>query len=231
MNKIILVDDNESSRLKISSLFKGNSLYNLIGEFSDGLHALHFCYSNKTLPDLAIIDIEMPKMDGVALTDYFFRFFPTIKVVAISSYDDFNTISDIFSCGAIGYVWKIDNMPYLFRALDLAQENIQFIDPRLTHALHIKRENLVITRKAELQMNSKLKLSKVENEIIALNAAHVNYKMMSIILNKQPKTIETIVNRINRRLNIVDGHRGLFFFSFRNCLIKIARIFKSGDIT
>ncbi|MEG0712867.1 MAG: response regulator, partial [Niameybacter sp.] len=103
--KIVLVDDEEEIRKGIIRRIKWGELgFSVVGEAENGLEALEVI--EKTLPDLVVADIKMPFMDGIHLTVEIRDRFPTIKVIILSGFDDFEYAQEALKLGVIRYILK-----------------------------------------------------------------------------------------------------------------------------
>lgn len=103
--KVVLVDDEEEIRRGIIRRIKWEELgFKIVGEAENGLEALEVI--EKTLPDLVIADIKMPFMDGIRLTAEIHDRFPTIKVIILSGFDDFEYAREALKLGVIRYILK-----------------------------------------------------------------------------------------------------------------------------
>lgn len=105
MKTILLVDDENSAREHIKKSFPWSEWgYKIIGEAHNGLEALNFC--RKIQPDIALIDITMPVMDGLTLMEYLNREFPHIVSIVVTAYRDFEYAQRALQMGAAGYILK-----------------------------------------------------------------------------------------------------------------------------
>lgn len=103
--KVILVDDEEEIRKGIIRKIRWEELgFLIVGEAENGLEALEVI--EKTSPDLVISDIKMPFMDGIKLTSEIHERFPTIKVIILSGFDDFEYAREALRLGVIRYILK-----------------------------------------------------------------------------------------------------------------------------
>ncbi len=103
--KVILVDDEEEIRKGIIRKIRWEELgFLIVGEAENGLKALEVI--EKTSPDLVISDIKMPFMDGIKLTSEIHERFPTIKVIILSGFDDFEYAREALRLGVIRYILK-----------------------------------------------------------------------------------------------------------------------------
>lgn len=122
MNNILIVDDEYLSRNKLSGIVDYKSLgFNVIGEVTNGKEAMHFIEEYPV--NVVFTDVAMPEMDGLELAQCIREAYPSIKVVIMSNYSDFDYIKRAFSANVCDYLLKhsisADSMTKLLRSLSL----------------------------------------------------------------------------------------------------------------
>ena len=243
MTSVAIVDDNYAFVLELSAMVNSVPGFTVMGQFKNGIEIITYCKSQKQLPDIILMDIEMPRFDGIQTTDYLTTYFPDIKIAAVSSYGDKNFIEEILTCGALGYVFKSrakqdnkffilpDFKPILANALySLAMGN-EYIDERFAKIYEVAPRAVLMQERlnekgAQLQ---RYNLSKIEQELILLSGAEMSYTELGVLNNKSPRTIEGQINMTVKKLQSDKGKEGVFIFSLRNGLVKIAKFFKKDN--
>lgn len=165
----------------------------------------------------------MPKMDGVQLTDFLTEHFPSIKVIAISSYCDKETIEDMIACGAYGYVSKLFEMKNLIEGIELVMKGNIYIDPVLKINT-INRELLTTERKRQKELQDHLKLTCKQKELLALYTTTASQKGIASLLSISTKSVENQVRNISGIFD-VKSRQELTLKSIRKGLTRVARIF------
>ena len=155
--KILLADDHKIVRQGISSLLKSLEGFEVIGEASNGLEAVNFAREKK--PDLIIMDINMPTMDGVDASHEIRKFDSKIKILILTMMEDEHYIFDALSAGINGYLFKFAGLDDLSLAVQTISEGENFFDFRVT--------NILLEKKTRLKKD-KTALSKRETEILKL---------------------------------------------------------------
>jgi NarL family two-component system response regulator LiaR len=116
--RVMIVDDHLMVRKGLGTFLKAYDDMEMVGEAENGLKAIELCERAK--PDVILMDIMMPEMDGVATTRAIIQKFPQMHVLAITSYADLKLMQSILQAGAIGYMLKDVSAEELARAVRLA---------------------------------------------------------------------------------------------------------------
>jgi|SRR5271155_2256067 len=131
--RILVVDDHELVRRGVVSLLTAKPNYEVVSEASDGLTAVE--QARALQPDLVLMDMTMPLMNGLEATRMIRKVAPHAEVLVISQYDSNSMVQEAFNAGARGYVLKSEAGKDLLTAIATVCEHKQFISPRLTAKL------------------------------------------------------------------------------------------------
>jgi len=225
MYKVMIVDDLPKHRTKMAAIVNSMVGYHVMATLEDGADVMHWLHNNVVVPDIILLDVEMRKMDGITLLEYLSDFFPSIRVIIVSSHFEPELIADAFAANAYGFIWKHDDYKFLMQAIVAIKNNQRFIDPRLeVYNLDIQR--LVSERQKEKKaIHKNYQLTDTELRILKVICAQINYVEMSNILHISQRTVETYVGRLNKKLSINYGGRvALSNFSLRRGIAKIAKL-------
>jgi len=236
MTLVAIVDDKESVLQEHTAIVNQLPGFEVIGQFTNGIEIIKYCKTQKQLPDIILMDIEMPRFDGVQTTDYLTTCFPQIKILGVSIHTDEHIIIDLLSCGAYGYIFK-STMPdrlkftpfkeVMAHALLSLAGNREYIDERFQdYTIPIRKELMALRQNEKEQQRKRFNLTKIEEELILLSGANLSYHEFAEVNNKSPRTVETQRNQAAKKLSADKGQVGLFAFSLRNGLIKMATYFK-----
>ena len=118
--KILLVDDHAVVRSGLSKFLLVNKDMKLVGEASDGEEAVQ--KTSLYRPDVVLMDLMMPGMDGIAATREIHQKYPKVKVIALTSFAEQNIVQGALQAGAIGYLQKNVTAKELARAIHSACE-------------------------------------------------------------------------------------------------------------
>lgn len=102
--RLLIVDNHEMARAGIRAMLAGEPALSIVAEASSGVEALALCRSEK--PDLILMDILMPEMDGIATTEKIKREYPAIGVIIVTIYENSDYLYQAIKVGAAGYVLK-----------------------------------------------------------------------------------------------------------------------------
>ncbi len=210
MNKeitILIADDHQMFIDGIKSLLRKEAHIKIVGEVANGLEALDFLETQQV--DLLITDINMPKMDGLALTKKVKQHYPETKVLVLSMHDDKQVISEILLAEAEGYILKNTGKEELTKAINYIVEG----------STHYSKEVLTIMMqqlKKQEQNNQETKtLTERELEILKLIVQEYSTAAIADKLFISPRTVDT------HRKNIMQKTQsktiiGLIKFAFHN---------------
>lgn len=122
---VVLIDDNDQVRKLFVNLLKYADRIRVVGEACDGIEAQ--AVLSETKPDIALVDVSMPNMNGIELVSWMAKELPTIKAIMLSSEDTEEYISQSLNSGALGYALKNTQFNGLLEGIYRAQDgtNIQ----------------------------------------------------------------------------------------------------------
>ncbi len=131
--KIMLVDDHAVVRSGLGKFLKVHKDLQLVGEASDGEEAIQLASLHK--PDVILMDLMMPGIDGVAATRNIHKQHPEIKIIALTSFSDQNMVQGALQAGAIGYLQKNVTAADLANAIRSAYVGRMTLSPEAAQAL------------------------------------------------------------------------------------------------
>ncbi|MCX7796613.1 MAG: response regulator transcription factor [bacterium] len=131
--KVLVVDDQTLICDGIAKLLEGEKDIEVVGKAYGGQEAIEKAEQLK--PDIILMDIRMPGLDGVSATKMIKSKNPSIQVIAISVYEEDNLIMQMFKAGAVGYVLKDISLENLVRAIKNVYKGTTMINPRISRKL------------------------------------------------------------------------------------------------
>ena len=192
--RILLVDDHAVVRDGLRMLIDAQLDMAVIGEACDGQHVLR--QAKELQPDLIIMDISMPGINGVQATERLKAAYPHIKIVILSSYSDEAHIRQVLALGAASYVLKRTIAEELIRAIRTVATGGVYIDPAIAGMVAHGYANVLPENKgAEC-------LSKREHEVLLDVAYGYTNKEIADRLFMSVKTVEGHKARIREKLNL-----------------------------
>jgi NarL family two-component system response regulator LiaR len=123
--RVMLVDDHNVVRSGLATFLKAYDDLEMVGEAKNGLEALNLCHNQQ--PDVILMDLMMPVMDGIAATRAILDTYPDIKIIAITSFDEDELVQGVLAAGAIGYLLKnvtSDELANAIRAASLGKSTL-----------------------------------------------------------------------------------------------------------
>src|SRR5262249_15990204 len=192
--KLLLVDDHPVVRQGISFCLARAEQVTVVGEAANGAEALQ--KARELLPDIVLMDIEMPQMNGLAATERLQKELPQIKGLILWMQTQGEYVRRIIESGARGYVLKEAPPEELLRAIQTVYSGETCFNPQVTR---LALNELVKSRAATPPQAS---LTNREREVLVLIAEGLQNKEIASQLGVGVRTVETHRERIMRKLNI-----------------------------
>jgi len=224
MIKIIAVDDFAPALNRIDNYVNRLPGYKLLATASDGYELIQYCTRHKELPDIVLLDVLMPQLDGVSTMEYLGTYFPSVKVITLSTFEMEDVITDMLACGAWGYMFKDKGLDKLAEALKSVASGVPYVDPRLLFDVS-RRASLIQKRQEErAHIFQQLGLSAREQQLVSLIVSNMDYADIGDILNVAPRTIENSVQALTKKMGITNGRPGLLMHCIRLGLTKMMNL-------
>ena len=131
--RVMIVDDHTMVRRGLATFLKVKADLELVGEASNGEEALHVC--ERVQPDVILMDLVMPDMDGVTATRVVRERWPQVQVVALTSFQEKELVQEVLQAGAISYLLKSVSVDELAEAIRAAYAGRPTLAPEATRAL------------------------------------------------------------------------------------------------
>ena len=214
--KVLLVDDHPVVRKGLHSCLANRDNLKIVGEAADGAESIQ--KAKELQPDIVLMDINMPGMDGLAVTEVLRKEAPQIKVLVLSMHSTRDYVLRIVKAGARGYVLKDAPTDELVRAIEAVYAGDAFFSPSVARIAL----NQYVAESDDRDPISKL--SDREKEVLVQIANGKSNKEIASLLGIGVRTIETHRERIMRKLDI-HSVAGLTKFAIAHGLISL----ESGD--
>lgn len=194
--KVVLADDHTLVRQGIETLLEGNKSLEIVGQAGDGYKALELIEKHE--PDIAILDISMPRLNGLEATRKLKEKGIATDVIFLSMYDDEGYIRRAIKTGASGYLLKEDAIDELEEAIQAVNKGYHYMSPPILSSLVEMTE-----RKLEdIEPDILDKLTSREREILQLVAEGNSNKEIAEILSRSVETVRTHRANMMEKLDI-----------------------------
>ena len=194
--KILLADDHKLLREGLRALIEEQQNMTVIAEAENGRSAVQL--SARLSPDIIVMDISMPGLNGIDATRRITAELPGVKVIALSMHADRNFVVEMFKAGAMGYLLKDCAFEELIRAINTVVANKAYLSAKLSDTMIKDYVNLFPGN--NLSVFSAL--TNREREILQLLAEGKGTREISAGLNVSTKTVETFRRQIMKKLDI-----------------------------
>ncbi len=210
--RILVADDHPVVRKGLQSCLARQDKLKIVGEAADGDEALRL--TRELLPDVVLMDINMPRMNGLEVTAVLRQEVPQVKVLVLSVHSNKEYIFRIIQAGAQGYVSKEAPPEDLLRAIELVHSGEPFFTPEIARAALQQMVNNGGKGEPFAQLTGR------EREVLTLIAEGRSNKEIASDLGIGVRTIETHRERIMRRLDI-HSVAGLTKFAIANGIVPL----------
>jgi len=217
MIKVLIVDDHIIFREGVKSLLSKYKNIEVVGSVENGLEAVDFVTKNRNV-DIVLMDVNMPRMDGIEATKIITKHHDKIKVIILSMYDNDMSVRKAVFAGASGYLTKDSDLQHVYSAIEFVFMGGTYFEPTLARSFYQKAKIDLSDKKIESFDN--FGLSKKEIEILKLICQGKTSSEIGVELNISQRTID--VHRFNimkktKTANIAQ----LIVFAIENGIYKV----------
>jgi DNA-binding NarL/FixJ family response regulator len=198
--KVLLADDHTVVREGLRVLLEAEADIVVVGEAANGREAVQL--TKKLLPDVVVMDIAMPNLNGLEATRQIARDVPTAKLLVLSSYNDDEYVHQITDAGAAGYLLKQTAATDLIKAVREVRRGHAYFSPLVSKRLVEHYRKAVLTGAPVGRRNDLL--TPRETEVLQLIAEGRANKQIAIELDISIKTVEKHRQQVMNKLNIHD---------------------------
>jgi RNA polymerase sigma factor (sigma-70 family) len=207
MIKVAIVDDKASNRNILEDKLKRNDSFSVAFKAVDGEEFLEKMKSFKEeeLPDIVMMDLEMPVMDGVAAIASGSSLYPSVKFVVLTVFDDDDKIFKAIRSGACGYLLKEESSNVITEMLmNLWESGAGPISPSIAYKIlqMIQQERTRTQKEDKESIEDIFQLSEREKEILQLLSRGLEYKEIASSINISPNTVKKHTINIYHKLHV-----------------------------
>jgi two-component system, NarL family, response regulator NreC len=194
--RVCLAEDHAVVREGLKLLINSQPDMEVVGEAGDGREALIIVSEYK--PDVVVLDVSMPKMNGLQVTEKLTRTHPDIKLLTLTRHADNGFLQQLFRAGAVGYVLKQSPPGELLNAIRTVASGSRYLDPALTTKVLERLTLATVAPNPELV----IRLSDRESEVLKLIAVGYSNKEIAARLSISVKTVEAHKANAMKKLGI-----------------------------
>ena len=210
--QIMMADDHMMVREGVKALLEIDGDIKVIAQANDGVECLKIL--EEVSPDVLHLDINMPKLDGLAVLETIKRTKPELKVIVLTIHNEGEYLYSAYEKGANGYVLKDSGSDVLKRAIRVVYQGEQYIEPILMPKLRERIEDKKNPEKKEDR------LSKREFEILKLVALGMYNKEIADRLSISEKTVKNHMSSIFRKIKVSDRTQAAVY-AIRHNYVKL----------
>lgn len=211
--QVAITDDHTLLRNALARVVNSFDGYTVLLEADNGKDLRNKIMKHQ-VPDVVLLDVNMPEMDGFETTQWLHKNYPYIKILVLSMLSDEKTIIKMFRLGATGYLLKNTETEELKKALDaVVSKNVylsEYVSAKLVSGLHADTE----------EANKPVLLKEREKDFLQLTCTELTYKDIAEKMNLSPRTIDDYRQSLFTKLK-VHSRVGLVMYAIRNAIVEV----------
>ncbi|HEU6444255.1 MAG TPA: response regulator transcription factor [Gaiellaceae bacterium] len=212
--RVLLVDDDDLMRAGLRSVLSSDETIAVVGEAGDGRAAIREI--RRLRPDLVLMDIRMPGMDGIAATREVLAASPELRVVVLTTFEQDDYIFDALSAGASGFLLKRTTPEELIGAIHTVADGDSLLSPSVTRRV----VDRMATQPSPLVSSKRLsELTPRETEVLESIARGLSNREIADAFVIEESTVKTHVKRILMKLGLRDRVQAVIF-AYENGLTR-----------
>lgn len=210
MIKVLLVDDHEMVRIGVSAFLSSQSDIEIVGEADNGKKCIELALQLK--PDIILMDLVMPEMDGIEATKEILHQWPEAKIIIVTSFLDDEKVYPALEAGAVSYMLKTSKADEIADAIRSTYQGQSVLEPEVTTKM-MARMNKKQNRHPHEELTNR------EMEVLLLMAQGKSNQEIADELFISLKTVKVHVSNILSKLGVQDRTQAVIY-AFKHSLIK-----------
>lgn len=205
--KIVIVDDHQLFREGVKRILDFEDSFEVVAEGDDGSEVIRLYEEYQ--PDVILMDINMPRMNGVEATDELIKKYPEAKIIILSIHDDGSYVTHALKTGALGYMLKEMDAEAIVEAIKVVSAGGSYLHPKVTHNLVeefrrlSEREHKGAFQQSDIRRPYHL-LTKRESEVLQLLTDGQSNRTIGETLFISEKTVKNHVSSILQKMAVND---------------------------
>ncbi|WP_152269059.1 response regulator transcription factor [Agriterribacter humi] len=212
--KVIIADDHVLFRAGVKTALSLKKDIRIIGEADNGQQLLHLL--KHLQPDVILLDIQMPIMDGITALPEIKKLYPEIRIIMLTMHNDHSMISRLMELGANAYLTKNSDSEVIYEAIKTCYTNEYYFNDLTNKAL---LDGLRTKRNADTFAPAEIKLSDKEKHILKLMCEEKSTKEIADMVDLSPRTVEAIRDKLKSKTG-VKSMAGLVIYAIKSGIIE-----------
>ena len=211
--KVVIADDHALFRAGVKTALSIKKDVELIAEADNGMQLLNLLKHIE--PDVILLDIQMPIMDGIATLPEIRKLYPQVKVIILSMHNDHSMISKLMEIGANSYLTKNSDSENIYNAIKTCYEQEFFFNELTNKALLTGLR----TKRNDSGLQQEVNLSEKELTILKLMCEEKTTKEIADLVDISPRTVEAIRDKLKTKTG-AKSMAGLVMYAVKNGIIE-----------
>lgn len=213
---VIIADDHVLYRAGVKTALSSKKDIKIIAEADNGSHLLVLLKSIQ--PDVILLDIQMPIMDGIATLAEVKKTYPLIRVIMLTMMDDHSMITKLMELGANSYLTKTSDSEVIYEAIKTCHEQEYYFNSLTNKALlnNLRQKNPVLPQKL---VSEEARLSDKEITVLKLMCEEKSTREIAEAVDLSPRTVEAIRDKLKTKTGS-KSTAGLIMYAIKNKLLN-----------
>jgi DNA-binding NarL/FixJ family response regulator len=212
--KVAIADDHVLFRTGVKTALSMKKDIRMIAEADNGMQLLNLL--KHMTPDVILLDIQMPIMDGINTLPEIKKLYPEVKVIMLTMHNDHSMISKLMELGANAYLTKNSDSEVIYEAVKTVHQQEYFFNQLTNKALI---DGLRLKRQAEAATPSDAKLTDKEMSILKMMCEEKSTKEIADLVDLSPRTVEAIRDKLKTKTG-AKSMAGLVMYAVKAGIIK-----------